>query len=472
MSNTRAIAHNTIVQIIGKGISTIIGVVVVGLLTRYLGEAGFGQYTIVMAYLQLFGILVDMGLYVILVKRISEPGIDADAVASNILTLRLISAVVFLGLAPLVILFFDYPSIVKMGVLITTLSFFGITLNQVLSGIFQKHMRMDKVVIAEVVGRIVLVAGTYGCVVLDLNLLWILAVVSVSSLVNFMMTYVFSRQFIRLRLRFDWEVWRSVIRDAWPIALSIGFNLLYFKTDVLFLSHYQGDAAVGLYGAANKVLEVLVTFPAMFAGLVLPLLTAAWVSGDRERFRGILQKSYDAMLMVALPLIVGTMLLADPIMHLVAPEFSASPDILRLLIVATGIIFVGNLFGNTVVALNRQRATLWLYGAIAGIALVGYMVAIPAHSYYGAAVVRIVAEFLITLSMISIVGITSKVWPRFGTMAKVVVACAAMGAVIFILRDAHVLLAIIGGVIAYGVGLLVMRAVTTDTIREIISIRR
>ena len=67
MSYTRKIAHNTIIQIIGKGISTVIGVIVIAMLTRYLGQSGFGQYTTIMAFLQFFGVLVDMGLYLSLI---------------------------------------------------------------------------------------------------------------------------------------------------------------------------------------------------------------------------------------------------------------------------------------------------------------------------------------------------------------------------------------------------------------------
>ena len=84
MSYTRKIAHNTLIQIIGKAISTVIGVVVIGMLTRYLGQAGFGQYITIMAFLSFFGVLVDMGLYIILVKKISEPNVDQDSLVSNI----------------------------------------------------------------------------------------------------------------------------------------------------------------------------------------------------------------------------------------------------------------------------------------------------------------------------------------------------------------------------------------------------
>jgi len=221
MSYTRKIAHNTIIQIIGKAISTVIGIVVIGMLTRYLGKPGFGQYYAITAFLQFFGVLVDMGLYIILVKRLSEPNVDQDKVASNIFTLRLTSAIIFLGLAPLVSLFFPYPAIIKWGVLITTFSYLGITLNQALTGVFQKNLRMDKVMIAELVGRVALIATTFFVIKEHLSLLWVMGSVVIGSLINFGVLFRYSRAFVRIKLAFDWPVWKSVIIESWPIALSI-----------------------------------------------------------------------------------------------------------------------------------------------------------------------------------------------------------------------------------------------------------
>ena len=71
MSLTRRVAHNTIIQTIGKAISTMLGILVVALMTRYLGQRGFGQYSTIIAFLQIFGILVDFGLTLITVQMIS-----------------------------------------------------------------------------------------------------------------------------------------------------------------------------------------------------------------------------------------------------------------------------------------------------------------------------------------------------------------------------------------------------------------
>jgi len=471
MSYTRRIAHNTIIQIIGKTISTIIGVVVIGMLTRYLGQAGFGQYTTIMAFLQFFGILVDMGLYIILVKKISEPEADADSIVSNIFTLRLISAVIFLGIAPLVVLFFPYPAIVKWGVLITTLSFLCITLDQVLAGVFQKNLRMDKVTIAEVVGRLFLVSSTYLVIKSEAGLLWVMVSVVLGSLANFLLTFLFSRKFVHIKLNFDFTVWKKIIKETWPIALSIAFNLVYFKADTIILSLFRKVEDVGIYGASYKVLEVLTTFPAMFAGLVLPLLAGAWAMRDMEKFKRVLRKAFDFMVMIAIPLAIGTLFLAKPVMNLVAPEFTDSPRVLQLLIFATSIIFVGNLFGNTVVAINKQKTMMWVYLMVAIISLAGYLIFIPIYSYFGAAAMTIASEFMVTTSAALIVCLTTKIWPSFKLFGKSLVAAGVMALVLhFMAGDNLFLLILVAGAV-YFVILFLLRGITKEMIWEVLRIK-
>lgn len=468
MSYTRTIAHNTIYQITGKAVSTVIGIVVIGMLTRYLGVKGFGQYTTIMAFLQLFGVLVDFGLYIILVKKISEPGADEASLVGNVFTLRLFSAIIFLGLAPLVVLLFPYPAVVKWGVLLTTLSYLAITLNQVMAGVFQKHLRMNRVVMAEVAGRLILIAGTYAVIAIHAGLLWVMATVVASSVGNFLLTFSLSRSLVRFHLQFDWPVWRAVIRESWPIALSIAFNLVYFKADTIILSLFKPEADVGVYGASYKVLEVLTTVPAMFAGLVLPLLAAAWAAQDMERFKRVLQKAFDAMALIAVPLAFGTYFIAQPVMDLIAPEFTNAGRVLQLLIVATATIFIGNLFGNTVVAINKQRTMMWLYLVVAVVSLAGYLALIPRYSYYGAAAMTIASELMVTLSAVYIVIRSSKVGLSLRPFNKAVLASAVMAIAMHFLRGQNLAILLFAGVAVYGVAIVVLRGVTRGVIQEII----
>lgn len=472
MSLTRKIAHNTIVQIIGKAISTVIGLVAVGMIGRYLGQEGMGNYTTIIAFLQFFGILVDMGLYIILIKKISEPKVDKEKLVSNIFTLRLISAVIFLGLAPLVVLFFPYSSVIKMGVAVTSFSFLFITLNQVLSGLFQKELRMDKIAIAEVAGRIILLGATFLAVALEKNLIFIMLAVVLGSFTNFLMVFYFSRKYIRIKLSFDFVVWKEVIKNSWPIALSIFFNLVYFKADTVILSLLRSQTEVGIYGAPYKVLEVLGSFPAMFAGLMMPLLTKSYGERDLERFKQILRKAFDAMIIVALPMIIGTYFVADKIMLLIFGEqFLISGSVLKILIIATGIIFIGTLFGNSVVAINRQKQIIWAYGSIAAISLIGYLILIPRFSYFGAAWMTVVSELSITLTSAFVVWKTSRVHPSFKIFFKAFVASIGMGVVLFFLGTTSLLVMIPSGLLIYTFLLYLLKGFSKELVLEIISLR-
>ena len=76
MQKNKALAQNTAIQIGGKMLAVIIGIVTVTLLTRFLGTSGYGQLTIILSYLSIFAVVVDFGLTLTTVQMISEKEAD------------------------------------------------------------------------------------------------------------------------------------------------------------------------------------------------------------------------------------------------------------------------------------------------------------------------------------------------------------------------------------------------------------
>ena len=236
---------------------------------------------------------------------ISQPQADQATLLNNLFSLRLISAVIFLGLTPLIVFFFPYEPIIKIGVAITSLSFFFIALNQILVGFFQKNLTMTVVSAAEVISRTILLGGIILTAWLNLGLLTIMVATVLSSAVSFIMHYWFARRFIKIKWQIDLTVWREIIKKSWPLGLTIAFNLIYLRADILILSLLKSQNEVGLYGAAYKIIDVLTSLPFMFAGLILPILSLAYASSDTKQFNKVLQKSLDVMFLLAIPLIIG-----------------------------------------------------------------------------------------------------------------------------------------------------------------------
>ena len=170
MKLSSKIAYNTIVQFAGKAISTVLGLVSLAMMTRYLGQAGFGSYTTITNYVSFFAIIADLGLTLVTVQMISRPGVDEKKALNNLFGLRLASIILFLGLAPVIAIFLPYTPYVKIGVMIAALSFLFPALNQILIGLFQKRLRMDKSVIAETLSRVIMIVGIYLAIIFDRGL--------------------------------------------------------------------------------------------------------------------------------------------------------------------------------------------------------------------------------------------------------------------------------------------------------------
>jgi len=472
MSLRRKVAYNTIIQFTGKFISIFIGVITISIMARYLGKIGFGQYSTIMAYLQFFGILVDMGLALTVVRLISDPRYDPQKMMNNVFTLRFFSALVFLGLAPLIIIFFPYDNLVKIGVAITTLSFFCISLNQILVGLFQKELKMIKVTISEVSGRLALLLLVIIFAYLDKGLLFIMIAVITGSFINVILNYIFALKYIKIKFEFDWSVWKKILQITWPIAISIAFNLVYFKADTIILSLVRSQAEVGIYGAPYRVLEIMTNFIYMFMGIIFPILTLYWAEKKWEDFKNIFQQTFNFIVILAVPMVFGTLFVAKDLMLLIAgPEFAESGLVLQIIIFATFIIFINSLFGYTIVVINKQKQMVWAYVFVAIVSLIGYLILIPKYGYLGAAGFTIVAEALIFLFNFIMTTKTIKFMPKCNIFWKTIGASIVMSGFLILFYGQNVILVIAVAAVVYTITLYLFKGIDKKLVFEIIKLK-
>ncbi|MEK7680324.1 MAG: oligosaccharide flippase family protein, partial [Deltaproteobacteria bacterium] len=284
MSTTRLIAHNTIFQITGKIISTLLGLLALGLMARYLGTEKFGWYITVMTFLQFIGILIDFGLIPVTAQMLSEPAHDKEKLFKNLIGFRFISAIVFLGLAPLIALFFPYPREIKIAISFSTIAFLAVALNQVFIGFYQNKLKMYLSAIGENVGRIVLVVGLWLLIKQQAGFIPVMVVVVLNSVAYTAFMWFAAKKYTPIGLKFDWEIWKAIMKKMWPIAISIIFNVIYLKGDIILLSLYKTQSEVGLYGAAYRVIDILAQTAMLLMGVMLPLLAFNWSRNLKEKF--------------------------------------------------------------------------------------------------------------------------------------------------------------------------------------------
>lgn len=465
MSLARSIAWNAIITTGARVVGTGVALVTIGFLARYLGKEGFGEYVAAFAFLFIFSVLADLGLYTLLTREISRPGADEKKIVSNLFTLRASALVFFLGLAPLFSLLFPYSPALRLAIIAGAFSYLFLSLAQVLMGVFQKYLRMEMVAIADVAGRLVQFGLVLAVVKIDGGLLGAALAATGGAALNFLIVFLASRRFVRFGLRFDFSYWSFILHQALPIAASLVLTLIYFKIDTVMLSAMKPAGDVGIYGVAYKVLEGLIFFPAVFVGIMLPLLTLSY-NTNRERFLVFYQRTFDAIAILALPAAVGIFLLSKPITALVGgSDFPESALALAFLAPAIFFIAFGALFGQMIIVLGRQKTGAWIYLAGAVFNFGANLIFIPKYSYLGAAATTVATEILVTVLMFWLVARVVNWCPALSIFGKAVLATAVMAAAVWYLTPLNVLAPLIGGAVIYLTTLYFLGGIREEEIR-------
>jgi len=376
-----------------------LGFVVLGLLTRMLGPDGFGQYSTVYAFLFFVAIVADMGLGTLATREISHDGADEARILGQFFTLRLCLVFGASILGIIAVFFFPYPFVVKVGVIVASAAIVAQSLVQVLMGTFQKHLRIFVVAVGDVVTRLIQLAGLVILFWRGIGLLVPVLVVNIAAeSVHLWYMIIFARRIVPFTISVDIDYWKRTLKNALPIALSLVFTLLYFKIDTIMLSIMRPPADVGVYSVAYKVLEVIIFFPAMYVGLIMPLLSRH--SKEPDEFKAVFQKTFRILALGAVLSILGLLIFSNPIISLIGGnEFVDSAMVLRILSLAAGLIFLGNLGGNAIIALNIQKQGMWIYAVGAVFNIAANLVFIPKYGYLAAAWTTVATELLVTVWM-------------------------------------------------------------------------
>lgn len=464
----KKIALNTIISAVVRIIGMVVALIIIGLLTRYFNKNDWGEYTIMATFGAIFSVLAEFGLYQIMTREISRPQAEEEKIASNIFTFRLIFSLFIFALAPIIALLFPYSNQARWGILIGMIGFWFLSDSQVLMGVFQKYLRMDKVALAEIVGRLVQLGLTIWFVKKDYGFLPLVAVFTLSCLVNFILIFTLTKKHIKLKLEFDFSFWQKIIKQSYPLALSNILVMVYFSVNSLILSVFKPAVDVGIFRLAYKVLESLIFFPAMFVGLIMPLISKAAVA-DKEQFKRIFQRSHDILLIFGLPLVLGMMVLASPIIALLGGgKYPEAEPALVVLMAAVGAIFLGTLFSYVLIAINKQKTLLFISATGAVFNLLFNFIFIPLYSYQAAAWGSVLTESLVSCLMLVFIWKNLSFFPSFKTGIKSLLAAAAMASLLWFWREGNLFLRMAAGVVIYFPILYLIRGFSYQEISQIL----
>jgi O-antigen/teichoic acid export membrane protein len=472
LSLTQRIAWNAGSQVAGRIAALAVGLVTTILVTHHLGVRGFGNLTAVTVYISLFSVFFDWGIPTVLVRDLSRGLARPADLIGRALALRLGLAVVVAavaGVLALPIYSGGTKDQIRNGILLALpMIVFGSAASTVAT-LFQAQLKMARLAAAELASQIVTVFLIVLAVASDRGLYAIIGAVVVGNGVYALSVVALFARIAPIRLRVDVELWGRLFRRALPVGIALVLNTIYFRLDAFLLSLLKGSRDIGIYGIAFRFSEMLTPFALFAAASVFPVLTATVSSGERPQLLRALQRTFDVILVAAVPVVLGTIAIAPQIVSFLAPaSFAPATTPLRIVIVGTGLTFLSTFLAFVVIAHDRQRDALWLNAVALLFNLALNLALIPPFGYLAAAWVATASEVVIFAGLIYLTYRFVGFLPSPAVAWKALLAGGAMFAVVFLFHP-NLLIAVALGAAVYATAVFLLRIPRAIGLSELVA---
>jgi len=464
LSTVRRVARNTSIIIVGDIVFRLISLVVTIYLARYLGTAGFGKYNFVFAYLAFFNILTDLGLQTILVREMSRDPSITPKLIGNAYIIRLILTVTAIISSIVVISLMSYPADTTTYVYIASLTLLFVSFSDFYRTIFEANLRMEYNITAKLVFKFLSAVLILWIIFAKGTLLHIMIALVLSEMVKTLLNYSFSRKFVTPQFKIDFGLWKYLIKECLPLALSSIIIIIYSRIDVIMLSIMKGDVPVGLYSAAYKLSDPFLLIPSALGVSLFPIMSKSFRNSREELIR-IYELSFKYILIIMLPIAIITTLLADRIILLIYGDaFEGSATALQILIWALIFTSLNSILSHLLVSMGEQKLSTVSHTLCAVVNVVLNFFLIPVLSYNGASIATVATSAVFFISSFYFVSKHLQIIPPHKIVMKPMIGGLIAGMFVYYLINSNMLLLIPLSIGIYSLVLLSLKALSKEDV--------
>jgi len=183
----------------------------------------------------------------------------------------------------------------------------------------------------------------------------------------------------------------SLLKASWPLMLITVMAMIYFKIDQIFIKIMLGEAEVGIYASASRIIEAVFLIPTVVTASLFPAIINARKIG-KEVYHERLQYMFTFLIWMAISASVVLTLIAEPFMvFLFGEEFRDAGLLLAIKIWAFVVLSYGMGWSKWMYAEGRYKINVVFQAYIITVNIALNLVLIPIYGTVGAAIASVVA---------------------------------------------------------------------------------
>ena len=435
------------------------------LIGRLAGPDQAGVFALATTYLLIIT-TVMRGLDDLLIRQVArEPDRSASYLA-NFLLLRLVLAVIlYAALVTVVLGVFNYAATTAIPIIVLALSVLPDSLGFVAQSVMLGQRRFGPP--AAILGTANLFKLIVGAVVFMrggslIDIAWIWFIGSGLAMVGLIATVL--RQVGGLR-HTDWLNF-APLKDHWRTALSFTaitvLATLDSQTDTILLSVFRSETEVGWYAAATTITFSLFILAQAYRFSVYPLMTR-YAQRAPDKLAVLFHKSIHYVAVISMPLVVGVMILALPILLFVyGVKFAPAAPILQVLIISLLFFFLAEPCNRIMLVNDRQRVMLIILAISASTNVALNLLLIPRFGAVGAGFSRSCSAsiYFIVIYLYIVRDLVSPA--ALSGIARVTISTGLMAAVTLSMLSFHIIINVMVSACAYLGFLWLTKAIPTE----------
>jgi len=158
------------------------------------------------------------------------------------------------------------------------------------------------------------------------------------------------------------------------------FVTVFYWISTVMLSFMKGDAVVGWYYAAYRMVLALLFVPGAWGSTIFPVMSKFYVI-SRDSLRFSFEKSFKYLTILGIPIGVGATVLAQRLILLIfGAEYANSATALQISVWSSVFIFMGATFSNSFNSFNMQVMETKIAGSCVALNVVLNLLLIPKYS--------------------------------------------------------------------------------------------
>ncbi|MFZ0548311.1 MAG: flippase [Candidatus Promineifilaceae bacterium] len=469
-STTQRIAANTVYLFVSQLLTWGMSLAVAIILPRYFGAAGIGSYHLAASLWNLTAMLVGFGTDVVITRQIARDESQTSALVGVGVLLRVLFHLIGFSILAVFVNISGYSAETVQIVYIFGAANLIYQVGHIFSAALYGLERMGRLSIVDIVTELVSVGGILILVFAKQSITAVALVSILAGSTRTLLLFVLLRQSYPLTFQIPFHLVRWLLRESVSILGNRLIRTVYAQADVIVISLFVNETVVGWYSVADVAFSSLLFVPNIIGTALFPAF-ARYFKEDQAQLTVIARQAFRRLLLVILPIGLGTAVIATPLVVLiVGEEFTPSGPVLSGFGIVAVFTAINIFLAQLLIAMGRQnRLTLLMtIGIIITIPIDLFLIPWTQANWGNGAIGGVIAYFF-TESFIAVgsfISLPKDFWDAETRhyALKAVLAALVMTAVVLPFRHFLLFFPILVGGATYSTMVFLLRLVSWDDI--------